>query len=156
MITKALQTLLLHRWGHLLDFDHERLSKERLQLFADVIHDRRAPLTTCWGFIDGTIYQIARPIWFQKGCYNGWKQKHCVKYYAMVSPHGIICHLYGPVEGRQNDAHLFNKSGLWQYLQTYFFGEDEQLLQIYGDPAYGVSAHLLSLFKCAQITLQQQ
>ena len=37
VITKALQTLLLDRWGHLLDIDHERLSKERLQLFADVM-----------------------------------------------------------------------------------------------------------------------
>src|SRR5258706_12248436 len=64
VITKALQALLLDRWGHLLEFDYERLSKERLQLFADVIHDRGAPLTTCWGFIDSTIRQIARPIRF--------------------------------------------------------------------------------------------
>lgn len=125
--------------------------------YAQAIHRKNdCPLTTCWGFIDGTIRGIARPVRYQRTCYNGWKRKHCLKYHAVVTPDGLVSHLFGPVEGRRNDAHLWNESGLQHYLEEHSFAPDGTPLQIYGDPAYGVTRHLLSPFQGASLTPEQQ
>ena len=47
------------KWGFLLSLNVERV-KPRLVEFAKAIYDSGAPLTHCWGFIDGTVRGIAR------------------------------------------------------------------------------------------------
>ena len=47
------------KWGFLLSLNVERV-KPRLLEFAKAIYDSGAPLTHCWGFIDGTVRGIAR------------------------------------------------------------------------------------------------
>ncbi|KDQ53581.1 hypothetical protein JAAARDRAFT_61286 [Jaapia argillacea MUCL 33604] len=67
-------------------------------------------------------------------------------------PNGIIGHLYGPMEGRRNDAFMLTESGLLQQFATFTFREDvgedapteERNFYIFGDPAYGVGPHILS------------
>ncbi|KAG0644768.1 hypothetical protein HOY80DRAFT_878042, partial [Tuber brumale] len=44
--------------------------------------------------------------------YNRWKRKHCLKYYAIVTTDILISHLFGPAEGRQNNAFLSQESNL--------------------------------------------
>ena len=65
-----------------------------------------APIGTVWGFIDGTIHDIARPTYHKHTCYKGWKWKHSLKYYKIVTPNGLISYLFGSVDGRRNDAVL--------------------------------------------------
>ena len=36
---------------------------------------------------------------------------------SVVAPNGIICHLFGPLEGRRHDAFMLSESGLLQKLE---------------------------------------
>lgn len=137
-------------------FDVERLTPERLVTFTIAIQNRGAPLETCFGFIDCTLREIARPIYGQEAVYNGWKRKHCLKYQAVVTPDGIIIHLYGPVEGTKHDALVWNESGLSDILERHAYAPDGTILQIYGDPAYPITEYLLSPFAGAAIGGDEQ
>ena len=68
-----------------------------LQEFANAIHKRGAPLTNCWGFIDGTVRPMSRPGQHQRVVYNGHKRVHALKFQSVVAPNGLIANLYGPV-----------------------------------------------------------
>ncbi|KDQ64012.1 hypothetical protein JAAARDRAFT_52042 [Jaapia argillacea MUCL 33604] len=69
-------------------------------------------------------------------------------------PNGIIRHLYGPMEGRRNDAFMLTESGLMEALAEFAKWEDvpddgppeERYFQVFGDPAYGIGNHLVSPF----------
>lgn len=153
-VSRTVNTLLVwihDRWKHLLVFDAERLTPERLVLFTNSIRQNGAPLETCFGFIDGTLREIARPIYAQEAVYNGWKRKHCLKYQAVVTPDGIIIHLFGPVEGTKHDALVYRESGLSEILENYAHGPDGTNLQLYGDPAYSMNEHLISPYGGAAI-----
>lgn len=66
------------RFSQLLDsLDLIGLDPER---FAQVIHDKGAPLNQCWGFIDGTPRPMARPTRNQQIMYSGHKRVHCIKF----------------------------------------------------------------------------
>lgn len=66
------------RFHHLLDsLDLVWLDPEA---FAEAVHEKGAPLTGCWGFIDGTPRPIARPVRNQRIMYSGHKRTHCLKF----------------------------------------------------------------------------
>ncbi|RPA74036.1 hypothetical protein BJ508DRAFT_215714 [Ascobolus immersus RN42] len=156
-IVKATLQIIDRQWSHLLVFDSVRLTPEKLHGFAEVIQQKsQCPLNSVFGFIDGTIRKVARPTRYQKSVYNGWKRMHALKYHAVVTPDGIIAHLFGPIEGRRHDRHLWNESKLMDQLIEHAKGPDGRPLQIYGDPAYGVNRHLLSPFKSYRITHLQK
>ncbi len=73
----------------------------------------------------------------------------------MVTPNGLIAHLYGPVEGRRHDAFMLNTSGLLPLLQQLVKPNGEPYV-LYGDPAYGLTQNILAPFKGAQITASEQ
>jgi len=54
---------LTRRWKFVLDFDETQVTPEKLEAYALSIHIKNnCPLKTCWGFVDGTIQGIARPV----------------------------------------------------------------------------------------------
>ena len=66
------------RFHHLLDsLDLVWLDPEA---FAEAVHEKGAPLTGCWGFIDGTPRPIARPVRNQRIMFSGHKRTHCLKF----------------------------------------------------------------------------
>ncbi|KAI0709834.1 hypothetical protein C8Q76DRAFT_599557, partial [Earliella scabrosa] len=72
-------------WAHLLDFDHNHLlAPQKLSTYAAAVRRAGAPLSSVWGFIDCTIRRIARPTWFQRVAYNGYKKHHALKYQAVM------------------------------------------------------------------------
>ena len=73
----------------------------------------------------------------------------------MVTPNGLIAHLYGPVEGRRHDAFMLNTSGLLPLLQQLVKPNGERYV-LYGDPAYGLTQNILAPFKGARITANEQ
>ena len=74
----------------------------------------------------------------------------------MVTPNGLIANSFGPVEGRRHDAFILGVSGLLPQLRKITKPDGEPYV-VYGDPAYGMSAHVISPFKGAHLTqLQQQ
>lgn len=143
-------------WKHLLVFDIQRLSPERLASFTVAVRNCEAPLDTCFGFIDGTLRKVARPIYGQEAIYNGWKRIHCLKYQAIVTPDGIIAHLFGPVEGLNHDAAVLTESCILDILDIHAYGPNGTSLQIYGDPAYGIHEHLIAPFQGAAIPVNEQ
>ena len=69
------------RFHHLLDsLDLVWLDPE---MFAQAIHEKGAPLTECWGFVDGTPRPITRPIRNQRIMFSGHKRVHCLKFQVL-------------------------------------------------------------------------
>lgn len=155
-VSATIQQFIHDRWYHLLDFDEVRLTPAKLEEYALAIHNKGAPIRTVWGFIDGTVRAIARPVRHQRTCFNGWKRKHCLKYHAVVTPDGLISHFFGPVEGRRNDSYLLNESNLFRKLEQNAHTADGTPLQLYGDPAYSVNRYLLSPFQGVRVNANQR
>ena len=74
----------------------------------------------------------------------------------MVTPNGLICHLFGPLEGRRHDAFMLRESGLLQELERKMNKANGDPYVIYGDPAYPVRRHILAPFRGAQLTPAEQ
>lgn len=151
----AVAIFIYKRWKHLLVFDSERLTPAKLEEFCASLSDKGCPVKTCWAFIDGKLQKIARPSQNQRIVYNGWKRIHALKFHSLITPDGIHSNVWGPVEGRIVDRDLCKESGLAEILARYAFDESSRPLQIYGDPAYGLSAHLLSPFQGLNVTPEQ-
>ncbi|XP_077498716.1 uncharacterized protein LOC144109800 [Amblyomma americanum] len=91
---------------HLLDDfnNHKWLNLNTLEKFSQAIHAKRAPLTNCWAFIDGTARAICRPSRDQKVYFSGHKRFNALKYQSIMCPNGIICQLDGSYPGSKHDA----------------------------------------------------
>ncbi|KIJ53223.1 hypothetical protein M422DRAFT_103130, partial [Sphaerobolus stellatus SS14] len=155
-ITQLTAFYLWTRWKHLLRYDPTRLTREKLTSFGRKIKAKGAPLDSIVGLIDGTLQKNARPIHNQRLVYNGWKRIHCLKYHAVISPDGLVIHVYGPVDGRRHDQTVFTESGLEDLLEKHFWTPNGQPLFLYGDPAYRDGAHILSPYRGPVITEDQQ
>ena len=59
------------------------LSPNCLQLFADIIYAKGAPLDNRWGFIDGTARLCCSPGINQRIVYNGHKRVHSIKFQSV-------------------------------------------------------------------------
>lgn len=73
---------------------------------------------------------------------------------SVATPNGLIAHLFGPIEGRRNDAFLLVASGLSDQLR-HFDQTNGQPYVIYGDPAYGIAGNISAPFRGAQLTPQE-
>ena len=75
---------------------------------------------------------------------------------SVVAPNGLICHLFGPLEGRRHDAFMLRESCLLQELERKMNKANGDPYVIYGDPAYPVRRHILAPFRNAQLTPAEQ
>ena len=82
---------------HIMDWNQTVLSAIQLESYTDVIFNKGAPLTNCFGFVDGTVRPISKPGESQRLVYNGHKRVQGLKFQSVVVPNGLIAHLYGPV-----------------------------------------------------------
>lgn len=157
MISNHILNVIYENWGFLLsNMQQNWLSRQNLELFANIVHEKGAPLDNCWGFVDGTTRPVSRPGQHQRVLYNGHKRYHCIKFQSVVAPNGLVANLYGPVEGRRHDSGMLADSGLFNQLRQHSFDRNNQPLCIYGDPAYPLRVHLQSGFKGANITQDQK
>ncbi|CAB3981116.1 Hypothetical predicted protein [Paramuricea clavata] len=124
-------------------------------VFSNATHQKGSPLDQCWGFIDGTARPIARPVRNQNVMYSGHKRVHCIKFQSLIAPNGLIVNLFGPIEGRRHDAFMLGVSGLLPQLERITKPNGEPYV-IYGDPAYGISTHVIPPFRGAHFTQLQQ
>lgn len=151
----TIQTYIYERWRFLLEWNTTHLTPQRLRSYANAIQQKGCPLENCWGFIDGSLFPIARPTKCQQSVYNGHRRKHCLKYHCIVVPDGLIAHAYGPWEGRRNDALLWRESRLAEILERYGKDSEGVQLQLYGDSAYGNNLLCLSPYGGNFITPEQ-
>ena len=70
-------------------------------------------------------------------------------------PNGLVAHMFGPVEGRRHDAFILTESCLLSELQQFKRPNGEPYV-IYGDPAYGVTAQVLSPYHTNGLTAAEQ
>ena len=101
----------------------------------------------CFGFVDGTVRPCSRPRQNQRILFNGHKRMHALKFQLVVFPNGLICNLYGPVEGRRHDSGMLAESRLLDQLQLHAYTPNGKPLCIYGDPAYPLRVYLQALYQ---------
>ena len=82
---------------HFENLGQDLLSPLNLQLYADSVHTKGAPLHNCRGFIDGIVHPICRQQKIQRIVYNGHKRVYAIKFQSLVTPCGIIANSYDPV-----------------------------------------------------------
>ncbi|VEN41877.1 unnamed protein product [Callosobruchus maculatus] len=140
MVTRHVTDILMQNHGHLLSNLEQLpwLNHQRLELYAQAIHNKGAPMHNCWGFIDGTARAICRPTVSQEDYYSGHKRCHCVKYRSVLCPDGIIASLKGGWPGRRHDAAMFTESNLYNELERMAVFPNEDKYILYGDQAYGI------------------
>ena len=157
VINNHKMNLLFDQWGFLLtNFNHHLLSLQSLERYANAVHARGAPLSNCWGFVDGTVRPISRPGRDQRVVYNGHKRVHVIKFQSVATPDGMVALLHGPYEGKRHDSGIFRESGLLQDLEHYSVSPDGHVMCIYGDPAYPLRQQLQAPFKNAVFREEQQ
>ncbi|ETI49700.1 hypothetical protein F443_06502 [Phytophthora nicotianae P1569] len=126
---------IARRCAPLRDGDWTRISS-RLDEYTSAVRVNRGELRNVWGFIDGTIRRMCKPLGNaeQQALYSGHKRCHGIKFQSVTTPDGIISHLFGPAEGRLHDLTLLDASGLEETIQN-----DQRFdgYLLYGDPAYG-------------------
>lgn len=144
-------------WGHLLEnpFVRPYFTPALVNRYVDAVAAMAKVNLRVWGFIDGTLRRICRPGAEQQVFYNGHKRCHAIKFQAVVTPDGLITHLYGPVEGRRHDAGILADSGLLPSLQQHMRGPGGQAYALYGDSAYPFSPFLQKGYQGAALTPQQ-
>lgn len=114
-----------------------------LQMFSEALCDKGCPVRNCWGFVDGTCMAITRPGMGQRSFFSGHKRQHCLKFQGVMTPCGIICHMFGPIEGSRHDAYMLAESSLLESLTQ----DPYQNYCIYGDPAYPLTPQLLAPYR---------
>ena len=70
----------------------------------------------------------------------------------MVTPNGLICNLFGPIEERRHDAFMLTESGLLEQLQERMNKPNGDPYVLYGDPAYPIRNHMIAPFRAAQLS----
>ena len=130
------------------------LAVPRLLEYCQAFQAKGSQLPYCWGAIDGTVRSMCRPSRHQREVFNGHKRVHALKFQSIVTPNGLIAHLYGPMPGRRHDAALLNASGVLTYMQQHM-QVNGQPLCVYGDSAYPISAQVQRPFR-GHLTQQQQ
>ncbi|XP_044179145.1 protein NLRC3-like [Acropora millepora] len=99
MITNCVVDYLYDNHGYrLTQWNHQIMSPPLLQTYADAVSAQGAPLNNCFGFIDGTVRPICRPVELQEVVYNGHKRVHALKFQSLTVPSGLIANLFGPVD----------------------------------------------------------
>ena len=92
LMSNEIMDLIYNRFNYLLrDFNQSWLAPANLEIFANAIHLKGAPLQNCWGFVDGTVRPLCRPGQYQRIFYNGHKRVHSIKFQSIVTPNGLIC-----------------------------------------------------------------
>ena len=151
VIVSHMLDFIYQRWHHLLDtLPVAWLTAQRLQEGAAAVFSR-CPLNHVWGFVDGTARPISKPINGQRLFYSGHKRIHALKFQSVMTPFGIIAHLFGPVEGRRRDASMLEESGLLAQIEQHMCRPNGDPYVIYGDPAYPIRPQIIRPFQGAHI-----
>lgn len=86
IIYTEVQNHTFDTFDHLVtSLDQPWLTAPFLHQYAHVINAKGAPLTHCFGFVDGTVRAMCRPIHHQREVYNGHKRCHGVKFQSIMA-----------------------------------------------------------------------
>ena len=75
IVTNMIIDHIYHTFSHLLsDFNQPMYATAKLEEYCAAIHAKGAPLTYCFGFVDGTVRPLCCPGRDQRQVYNGHKK----------------------------------------------------------------------------------
>jgi hypothetical protein len=81
---------------------------------------------------------------------------HALKFQMVMSPYGIMAHLFGPLEGRRHDAAMLQESGLLSQVEQHMTRgsttSSGNYWILYGDPAYPNRPQIVRLFQGARLS----
>ena len=136
-------SLLYARFGTRLNEFDVILVIYRLHLYKEAISAKsRNAVTTCFGFIDGTVHYISRP--GTKRPVRGIRNRNNIQraVYNGHKPDGLVAQMFGPVEGRRHDSTLLKLSRISEKIALLPPGSF-----VYGDQAYPVRPWILSPYR---------
>ena len=91
MICNQVTDWIYNTHGHKVTrWNHGILNPPLIATHADAVHSKGAALDNCFGFIDGTVRPISRPMSNQRVVYNGNRRVHALKFQAVTLPSGLI------------------------------------------------------------------
>ena len=134
---EVIEALVLEPGGLLDTFCLPKI-EARVELYAEDIAEKGAPLDKSIGFIDCTKKQMSRPGGrkaLQRATYSGHKRFHCLISQTVTTPDGLVFQLYGTEVGRRHDMTLYRESGLSAVLAEGMVIGGKQFC-IYGDAVY--------------------
>ena len=156
-IASVINNHIFETHGHLVtNLNQPWLSTHQLQEFVDAIHHKGAPLSNCWGFVDGTVRPICRTGQKQRYLYNGHKRIHAIKFQSIAAPNGLVANLYEPIGGKQHDSAMLAESRLLDQMQLHCNDANGHAFCKYGDAAYPLRAHLQKPFQGAGLNDQKR
>ena len=154
-IASAITNMVYNKHRHRLSsLQQEWLSPVKLQRYAETIHAAGSPLDNCWGFVYGSLIQVADTPMAR--IYNGSKRISDMKFQSVVEPNGLIAHLYGLLEGKHHDCTMLCESELLPQLDLYSRSLTGNPLCIYGDMKYPMRQQLQMPFHDKDLTPAQQ
>ncbi|CAD6982239.1 unnamed protein product [Tilletia controversa] len=146
------------RWASLLGIRRahtHHLTPQHLKRYARCRAKQECPLAGLWGFVDGTVCSIARPVRGQRQYYSGHKRVHGIKFQVVIAGDGLLW-IHGPREGRRNDSFMLADSGLHDWLDEHSMDEKGKDLFLFADKAYGPRGHLVIPYKGLFVTKEQK
>jgi nuclease HARBI1 len=144
--------ILVDEWQHLFTtFPDGDGFSNRVLMFMQACIRLGSPLQSVIGFIDGTLRQICRPIWFQNLFYNGKDGVHGLKYLGLSCPDGIMYLLFGPFLGPDHDGYLQANSELVALLRE-LMDQLGETLYVYADSAFSLTDVVIKGFLGAALT----
>jgi hypothetical protein len=135
----------------LIEWDiHSILTPLALKKYTDMLYEN-GPMHTVFSFLNCVVHQTCCPSVSQRLVYTGYK-----KFQAVVVLSGMIVHFGGPYHAPQNNARVLGESKILEHLCNHAIqprsqeGDpaEQRFFQLYGDLAYGVSAHIVSPHVC--------
>lgn len=139
-----------------IHFDSNYITLARMVRCARSVFEKGAPLKGCWGFIDGTVRPVSRPIYDQEAIYNGHHRVHALKYQGVAMADGMIVSLAGPFVGRNHDMHMFHESKIVEHLNNLNYDGHAEALYIFGDMGYVSSNRVITPFEGLNLTRAQK
>lgn len=105
-----------------------------------------------WGFVDGTLWPVARPSQYQEAAYNGHKHIHALKYQIVSTPDGLLF-VQGPWDGNEHDWLMWHDSGIHSWLSSNSQDTSLNPLFLFGDKGYYPDNNLIVPYQAHQAIL---
>jgi hypothetical protein len=133
----------------------KQLAAEKIQEFSRIVEERTG-MRGIFSFIDGTVRPTCKPEIFQAVVYNGKDKTHALKYQVLVTPDGIMRHVYGPVCGSRHDQHLVHVSKVLSWVTSHGSCATGEPYVCYADAGYAVAPGLMRPFADEAINIQHK
>lgn len=148
-IANVLTVFLYERFRVKLEtLDRARMTDEYIMHLCTLTHAKTQAVPHVWGFIDATVRECCRPVYFQEAIYNGKDRVHAIKFQTIVSVDGIICHCSGPWSGRRHDSYIYKHTlpNVLHDLPVLNIGNTMVPVAVYADPGYFLTTRVLMPF----------